>query len=59
MSKGPKFAVARYKKINKKYKDRKRQFFVASTIRALKRARVYRLRKKVHLYNHRLDWGKK
>jgi len=55
VSKGPKFAVARYKKINKKYKNRKWQFFVASIIRVLKRARICRIRKD----EFGKKWGKK
>jgi len=54
VSRGPKFAVQRYKKINKKYKDRKWQFFVASIIRVLKRARNCQIRKE----EFDKKWGK-
>jgi len=45
MSKGKKFAVQYYKKIGKRYKDRKWQFSIASTFRMLKRTRAASIRK--------------
>lgn len=45
MSKGPKYSIQYYKRISKKFKERKRQFNILNAVKMLKRAEIVNQRK--------------